>query len=227
MTLSDDLPLMRDLPRASLPSDEPLVLASGSPRRAQLLRAAGYEFTIDPASDSAECGVCSRETAPELVARYAFRKAEDVVRRYDSALILAADTVASYNGQILGKPHDEAHAESMLRLLSGNRHDCYTGVCLWSAKSNRCLVDVSRTELQMSPLTDQMLRDHLDSMRWEGKAGAFGFQDGNDWLAIIGDGTASNVVGLPMERLVDLLENFETLAETVDTGTPDQPSSID
>ena len=224
MTTSDDMPLLRDLPRGKLPTEEPLVLASASPRRAQLLRAAGYEFEIDPASDSAECGVCSRETAPELVARYAFRKAQDVVRRYQSALVLGADTVASYKGMILGKPRDEAHAESMLRTLSGKRHDCYTGVCLWSAATHRCVVDVSRTELQMNELSEAMLREHLDSMRWEGKAGAFGFQDGNDWLAIVGGGTASNVVGLPMERLVELLDRFDALAETVDADTTDQPS---
>lgn len=217
---------MQGLPRCPIPTGEPLVLASGSPRRAQLLRAAGYEFTIDPASDEAECGVCSRETAPELVARYAFRKAADVLPRYQSAMILAADTVASFRGQILGKPHDEAHAESMLRTLSGQKHDVLTGVCLWSANENRCLVDVSRTELKMHDLSENMLHDHLDSMRWEGKAGAFGFQDGNDWLEIVGEGSASNIVGLPMERLVELLENFDTLAETVDRNAANQPSSI-
>src|SRR5690606_7501458 len=78
MKYSPDLPLMRGLRHAELPSDEPLVLASSSPRRAQLLSAAGYEFSVLPAGDEAECGICSRETAPQLVARYAFRKAADV-----------------------------------------------------------------------------------------------------------------------------------------------------
>ena len=224
MAISDDLPLMRGLPKATIPGGLPLVLASGSPRRSQLLKAAGYSFTIDPASPDAECGVCSRETAPELVARYAYRKAQSVVVRYDSAMILAADTVASCNGQILGKPQDENHARSMLETLSGRRHDVYTGVCLWSAVDQRCLVDVVRTELEMEPLSAERIQQYLDSMLWEGKAGGFGFQDGNDWIQIVGEGSESNVVGLPMERLKELLENFDAVAETISVTEPDSPT---
>ncbi|MEM1067954.1 MAG: nucleoside triphosphate pyrophosphatase [Planctomycetota bacterium] len=210
---------MRNLPRADLPTDEPLILASGSPRRAQLLTAAGYSFTVMVADDSAECGMCSRETAPEMVARYAYRKAADVAGRLDRGLVLAADTVASCVGQILGKPRDQDHAESTLRTLSGRRHDVYTGVCVWSVSEQKCVVDVVRTELEMAPLSEEMLKDYLDSMLWEGKAGAFGYQDGNDWLRVVGDGSESNVVGLPMERLAELLENFARTAETVVNGS--------
>lgn len=221
MAISDDLPLMRGLPKAAIPDQLPLVLASGSPRRSQLLKAAGYEFTIDPASADAECGVCSRETAPELVARYAYRKAQSVIGRYQSAVILAADTVASCSGQILGKPEDESHARSMLELMSGRRHDVFTGVCLWSAVDNRCVVDVVRTELQMQPLSEDKIQMYLDTMLWEGKAGGFGYQDGNDWIQIVGEGSESNVVGLPMERLKELLENFDEVAETISVSEPD------
>jgi septum formation protein len=216
MKLSDDLPLMRGLPSADLPTDEPLILASGSPRRAQLMAAAGYTFRVSPASEEAECGICSRETAPQLVARLAYRKALDVATRRAPGLIVAADTVASVFGQILGKPRDREHAESMLRTLSGRRHDVYTGVCIWSSGTSRCVVDVTRTELEMQPLGDAMLETYLDSMLWEGKAGAFGYQDGNDWLKVVGKGSESNVVGLPMERLAELLKKFDELAETVD-----------
>lgn len=219
MSHSENLPLMLGLPRADLPTGEPLILASGSPRRAQLLTAAGYDFKVMVAGDDAECGVCSRETAPEMVARYAYRKAVDVAKRLDNGLVLAADTVASCVGQILGKPRDQAHAEQILRLLSGRRHDVYTGVCLWSVQQQRCLVDVVRTELEMLPLSEAMLEEYLDSMLWEGKAGAFGYQDGHDWLSVRGDGSQSNVVGLPMERLAELLENFASMAETVTTGS--------
>jgi septum formation protein len=215
MSHLSELPLFRGLRKAELPTDEPLILASGSPRRAQLLRAAGYPFTIQVAGDQAECGVCSRETAPQMVARYAFRKAADVVSRTSQGLVLAADTVASCLGQILGKPRDAEHAETILRTLSGRRHDVYTGVCLWSIQQRKCLVDVVRTELQMLPLSESMLRDYLESMRWEGKAGAFGYQDGNDWLTILNGGSESNVVGLPMERLAELMENFSQLAQPI------------
>ncbi len=224
MKFSNDLPLMRGLRRAELPTDEPLILASGSPRRAQLLSAAGYEFAVIPAGDEAECGMCSRETAPQLVARYAFRKAADVAKkiRLDAmgdlaprGLVVAADTVASCVGQILGKPRDREHAESILRLLSGRFHDVYTGICIWSVAQNRCTVDVVRTELEMQPLSDEMLESYLESMLWEGKAGAFGYQDGNDWLSVRDRGSETNVVGLPMERFSEMLEQFDQIAETV------------
>ena len=222
MSETSRIPLMNGLKSTSLPTDEDLVLASGSPRRSELLTAAGYRFRVMVAGDEAECGMCSRETAPELVARYAYRKAADVVSRIDQGLVLAADTVASCVGQILGKPRDQDHAEEILRLLSGRKHDVYTGVCLWSARQNRCLVDVVRTELEMLPLTDDMLDEYLDSMKWEGKAGAFGYQDGHDWL-VVTNGSESNVVGLPMERLTELLENFNSIAETVNTGSISSP----
>ncbi len=218
------IPLMSGLQAAELPTDESLILASGSPRRAQLLTAAGYQFSVMVAGEDAECGMCSRETAPEMVARYAYRKAADVVSRIDSGFVLAADTVASCVGQILGKPRNQEHAEEILRLLSGRKHDVYTGVCLWSAQQNRCLVDVVRTELEMLPLTQEMLDEYLDSMKWEGKAGAFGYQDGHDWL-LVRSGSESNVVGLPMERLLELLENFNSIAETVSTGSISSPDT--
>ena len=223
MSQFSELPLFEGLPKANLPTDEPLILASGSPRRAQLLSAAGYEFSVQVAGDEAECGVCSRETAPQMVARYAYRKAADVASRNPRGLVLAADTVASCVGQILGKPRDQEHAEAILRTLSGRRHDVYTGVCLWSIESQQCLVDVVRTELEMLPLSESMLQQYLDSMLWEGKAGAFGYQDGNDWLTVLNGGSESNVVGLPMERLAELLENFSEMAETVSIGTDRPP----
>lgn len=208
-----DLPLMNSLPRAEVPGGVPLVLASGSPRRSQLLTAAGYRFSVDPPDDSVECGICSRETAPEMVARLAYQKAADVVPRYQGGMILAADTLASCMGQILGKPSNREHAEQMLRLLSGRRHSVFTGVCLWDATTGKRLVDVTKTELRMASLTEETIHDYLESMKWEGKAGGFGYQDGNDWILILDGGSESNVVGLPMERLAELLDRFEELSD--------------
>ena len=214
--IDDMMRSVADRPPAASPTGEPFVLASSSPRRRQLMEAAGDAFTIVVADDSAECGICSRETAPELVARYAYRKAVSVAGKIDDGLIIAADTVASCNGQILGKPHDVDHAAEMLRMLSGRRHDVYTGVALWSRRTSRCVVDVVRVELEMDTITAPMLDDYLRSMKWEGKAGAFGFQDGNDWLHIVCGGSPTAVVGLPMERLSELLENFDSISRKVD-----------
>lgn len=204
---------LRHTKRGVIPRSKTLVLASGSPRRAELLAAAGYSFQLDPPDPSAECGICSRETAPEMVARLAYQKAADVARRHHDGMILAADTLASCLGQILGKPADRDHAKQMLRLLSGRLHQVYTGVCLWEPSSGRRLVDVTSTQLRMQPLDEPTLAAYLDSMRWEGKAGAFGYQDGNDWVAVVDGGSETNVVGLPMERLAELLNRFDELSE--------------
>lgn len=217
------LPLFDDLPRGNVPGTQPLILASGSPRRAQLLEAAGYRFERMVPDESAECGICTQESPPETVARLAYRKAADVVLQLRAAdgqgLVLAADTLAACNGIVLGKPQDRKHADEMLRLLRGRRHSVFTGVCLWSVIDSRCLVDVTHTELVMAPFSDDQLASYLDSRLWEGKAGAFGYQDGVDWLRVI-EGSESNVVGLPMERLAELLEGFDGMAESV--SPPDE-----
>jgi septum formation protein len=184
--------------------DCPLILASRSPRRRELLAAAGYSFEVCPPSESAECGVCGGESPAELVARLACQKAADVARRIDRGLVLACDTVVECQGQILGKPADREHARTMLATLSGREHRVLSGLCLWPAPRGRSAVRVAVTTLQMDALTPEQLDAYLLGGQWEGKAGAFGYQDGLDWVHIIA-GSPSNVVGLPMELLAEML----------------------
>ena len=184
-----------------------LILASTSPRRRELLLEAGYAFEIVPPSVEAECGVCSGETPPEMVARLAYQKAADVAGRIDGGLVLGCDTVAECAGQILGKPADERRARQMLELLSGREHHVYSGVCLWRVPDGEPLVEVDRTTLVMRTLSERELGEYLASGLWEGKAGAFGLQDRLGWLRII-EGSDSNVVGLPLERLASMLERY-------------------
>jgi septum formation protein len=205
-------PFMNDqssLPRAGLSmnqTDRPLILASQSPRRRQLLREAGYAFDVVRPQESAECGICSRETPPELVARLAWQKAADVARHFDEeVLVLACDTVAECQGQVLGKPENRRHAREMLTLMRGREHRVYSGLCLWRRPEDATLVRVEVTHLVMDSLSDEQLNEYLDSLGWEGKAGAFGYQDGLDWVHIV-EGSESNVVGLPMELLARMLE---------------------
>ncbi|MBL9094936.1 MAG: septum formation protein Maf [Planctomycetaceae bacterium] len=185
-----------------------LILASGSPRRKLLLQEAGYPFDVVVPSEEAECGVCSGETPPELVARLAYQKALDVSTRIGPALIVACDTVVECHGQVLGKPRDEDHARQMLRMLSGREHQVYSGLCVWKVPEQEPQVEVDRTTLRMDPLDDRRIEDYLATDLWFGKAGAFGFQDGFDWLHIVA-GSESNVVGLPMELLAKMLANVD------------------
>ncbi|HEX3659310.1 MAG TPA: Maf family protein [Pirellulales bacterium] len=182
-----------------------LILASSSPRRRELLTEAGYQFRIVPPRAAAECGMCSEESPPELVARLAYQKAADVACRVSQGMIVACDTVAECRGQILGKPVDEQHARQMLELLSGREHRVYSGLCLWNAAKNHSRVQVAQTVLRMDRLAPAQIDDYLASGLWEGKAGAFGYQDRLGWLRVI-EGSESNVVGLPMELLKEMLD---------------------
>jgi len=184
-----------------------LILASRSPRRRELLTEAGYVFEIVAPDEAAECGVCSRETPETLVARLARQKAADVVSRVSAGLIIACDTVAECDGHILGKPANEDNARQMLELLSGREHRVFSGLCLWQVPAGRPQVRVAITRLRMDRLSNAELDDYLLSGLWEGKAGAFGYQDRLGWVHVI-EGSESNVVGMPMELLAEMLKAF-------------------
>jgi septum formation protein len=184
-----------------------LILASQSPQRRKLLEDAGYSFDVIAPHPSAECGLRRGETPNELVARLAKQKAADVASRIDEGIVLACDTIAECGGKILGKPRDVKHAREMLQLLSGRIHHVYSGVCLWERPTDRVAERVAVTKLRMDKLVGDELENYLASKGWEGKAGAFGYQEGPDWLKII-VGSESNVIGLPMEQLRDMLTAF-------------------
>lgn len=192
----------------------PIILASGSPQRRKLLGDAGYEFRVMAPDESAENGICSQCGPAELVLDLAVRKAIDVITRLratgqpaEPTLLLACDTVAECRGTILGKPTDEDHARSMLELLRGQRHRVYSGLCLWQLDNTVKTAPRTRvaiTELEMDQLSDVEVDEYIDSGMWRDKAGAFGYQDRPGWLKIV-SGSESNVIGLPMELLAEML----------------------
>lgn len=182
----------------------PLILASRSPRRRELLAEAGYSFEVVPPDDSAECGVCSEENPTQLVARLAYQKAANVAAKLKTGVVLGCDTIAECDGRILGKPRDADDARQMLRTLSGREHRVLSGLCLWKIPGGNPIVRVAATILRMDPLTNDQLDDYLASGQWEGKAGAFGYQDRLGWVHVL-EGSKSNVVGLPMELLAEML----------------------
>jgi septum formation protein len=209
-----------------------LILASRSPRRRELLAAAGYHFEVLPADESVECGVCSERGPAGLVAELAYRKAAAIRTQLFSnpqstdpnpqpVIILAADTVAECDGMILGKPTGEDHARAMLRQLRGRAHRVLTGVCVWPLKGPNPhlassatpnlppsiaepLVRVAVTELRMDQLSDAAVEAYLATGQWEGKAGAFGYQDRLGWVHVE-SGSETNVVGLPMDLVAEML----------------------
>ena len=184
-----------------------LVLASQSPRRSQLLADSGFDFIVSPPDDSVERSVDPNCLPEDLVLESALAKARAIAPKFETALVLAADTVAQCDDQVLGKPVDRDHAERMLRLMSGRSHQVLTGICLWHRPSDHRLCRVDRTVLNMDPLSETQLESILDSNGWIGKAGGFGYQDGLDWLHIEA-GLESNVVGLPVEHLDQWMEEL-------------------
>ena len=189
-----------------------LILASSSPQRQKLLIEAGYRFEQRVPEVDETQGICSGCGPAELVSSLALRKAADVVRRLPIAdqatsIVLGCDTVAECGGEILGKPHDRDHARHMLSRLSGQPHRVYSGLCLWPLATGIPKTEVAITHLQMDTLSEDALEDYLETDLWQGKAGAFGYQDGPDWLHIT-EGSASNVIGLPLELLEKMLADL-------------------
>jgi septum formation protein len=193
-----------------------LILASSSPQRCELLADAGYQFEVVPPNESAECGICSTGGPAGLVAELASSKASDAVAQLKhrgdltgACIIIACDTVAECGGEILGKPRDEDHARSMLQLLGGSVHRVYSGVCVWrplaAGDAGKPDVRLAVSELRMDAISDDELEDYLNSRLWQGKAGAFGYQDRPGWLHLT-SGSESNVVGMPMELVVPMLD---------------------
>lgn len=165
---------------------------------------AGLQFTVAPPHDSAEDERRPEETPQRLVARLAWQKARDVAVRTPQGIVIGCDTVAECGGQILGKPADRAHARQMLESLRGREHRVYSGLCLWRRPDDRVWTEVDVTRLMMDRLSDDELEAYVATDEWSGKAGAFGYQDGLDWVHIL-EGSESNVVGLPMELLARML----------------------
>jgi septum formation protein len=181
-----------------------LVLASASPRRAELLTSAGFTFTVRPADidESARSG----EPPADYVRRIARAKAAaiGIDCRESGTVILAADTAVVVAGEILGKPADDADAIRMLKLLSGRVHEVFTGVVLRDAASEA--VEVARTQVRLLPLTDSEIAWYVGTKEPEGKAGAYAIQGIGarfvDWI----EGSWSNVVGLPVATVDRLLK---------------------
>ena len=181
-----------------------LLLASQSPRRAELLRAAGFEFDIHPAN--ADETVHPGEPAEQYVRRVAEAKARAVLPIAGDRVVLAADTTVVLDGEILGKPIDANDAARMLRLLSGRWHDVLTGVTL--ASGARLLTRVAVTRVEFAPLADSEIAWYLDSGEPADKAGAYGVQGLASRFVTRIKGSHSNVVGLPVALVYAMVREF-------------------
>jgi septum formation protein len=185
-----------------------LVLASASPRRRQLLAAAGL------ASEVAVAGVdespLAGESPAEHVRRLALAKARVVSTQYPSRFVLGADTVVVVDGEVFGKPTDTGDAYRMLRRLADRWHEVLTGVALVRCQPPCQHHWVCRTRVRFRPLPENTLREYCRRVNTLDKAGAYGIQEHGDMLVAEIDGLYTNVVGLPIEEVTAVLATLQS-----------------
>ena len=184
-----------------------LILASGSPRRRELMSQVGLDFTV-VTSDADEN---IKEMEPEdYVRELSSVKAQSVLEQYadneDSVIVIGADTIVYHKGEILTKPKNEEDAFRILKSLEGQIHQLYTGVTICSAHKNVSFYE--KTDVWVYDMTDEEIRDYISTGEPMDKAGAYGIQ-GKFAAYIKGiEGDYNNVVGLPVARLVHELKTF-------------------
>jgi septum formation protein len=181
-----------------------IILASASPRRAELLRAAGIDFDVRPADiDEA---IRPGEAAGDYVSRLAEAKARAVHERDGNQTVLAADTAVVVDGQILGKPMDEADAKRMLRMIGGRTHEVLTAVSIFYPGE---IVDTRTdvTTVEFAELSDGDIEWYVSSGEPMDKAGAYAVQGLASRFVTRVEGSYSNVVGLPIALVYQMLTN--------------------
>lgn len=204
-----------------------LILASASPRRAELLRAHGYAFTVvhPPYGEPEE--VAGRLHPAAWAEALSYFKARSISQTRDTGVVLGADTIASLDGRCIGKPTDAGDARRIIASLAGTTHEVITGVTVVCAATGRRIIRHERTSVTMRPMSEGQIDAYLDTGAWEGKAGAYGIQDHGDAFIESISGSFTNVVGLPMERIAAMLVEFGIAASAPTAGATqrgDQPA---
>ena len=181
-----------------------LILASGSPRRRELLSQMGYTFEIIvPDVDEDVSG-----HARDVVGILSRRKAQAVADTQDSGIIIASDTLVSLGGAALGKPHDAADAHRMLRMLSGQTHEVFTGVTIIDAASKKQQTQVVRTGVIFRELSDEEIDAYIATGEPMDKAGAYAIQGGAHGFVEGFEGSYENVIGFPVDEIREMLKDF-------------------
>ena len=185
-------------------SEKPLILASGSPRRRELLSKMGYAFEIcTPDVDEHVTG-----HARDIVYTLAERKAKAGASHYERGILIASDTLVSLDGVPLGKPEDAEDARRMLRALSDREHEVFSGVCVVDIATGRHETRAVRTGVTFRALTDQEIDAYIATGEPMDKAGAYAIQGGAGAFVEVLDGEYDNVVGFPTEEVSEMLKKF-------------------
>ncbi|MCR4719115.1 MAG: Maf family protein [Firmicutes bacterium] len=185
-----------------------IVLASGSPRRREILKNLGLDFEV-LVSDADESKIDKKTVSPPLyVQELALLKAVSVAEKLKNknALIISADTIVCLDGQILGKPKDDEDAAAMLSMLSGKCHSVFSGICVMDAKTLKSVCAKEETKVYFKELTPEKIKDYVKTGEPSDKAGAYAVQGIGALFTEKVDGDFFNVIGLPVKKLFDILE---------------------
>lgn len=182
-----------------------LILASASEGRQDLMRRAGYRFEVMP-SNVEEPSWADFSDPRIYVAHVAWLKAAAVAPQIDHGIIIAADSISWHAGSGIGKPVDEADARRILQRLSGTTHQLWTGVCLWLRPADLQIAWQEDSAVQMKAFSAEELDAYLATGIWQGKSGAYAIQEKDDPYIRVARGSTSNVIGLPMETLAEVLD---------------------
>jgi len=181
-----------------------LILASGSPRRKEILTAMGLDYIVDVSQVDEQ----ANGKPDEMVIELSGRKAAAVAKLHENAIVLAADTLVYGSDQVLGKPSNSEEAFSMLKMLSGQWHEVYTGITLINTKNQRCIQRVDCTRVHFTHLSDEEIRAYVQTKEPLDKAGSYAIQGKAGMFIDRIEGSYSNVVGLPMSMLRDMLKDM-------------------
>ncbi len=191
---------------ADLLDKRKFILASSSPRRAEILTRERVKFEINVPVGYNEETSFSDPVAHVLEASR--RKAQSVAEQVEDGIILGADTVVVLGGEILGKPKDQDDAMFLLKKLSGRLHQVYTGVTLINKPKEKVVSDYDLTKVKFNQLDESNIRDYIATGEPMDKAGAYGIQGMGNLLVDHIEGSLDNVIGLPTEKLRNMLDQI-------------------
>jgi septum formation protein len=191
----------------------PIILASASPRRRQLMSEAGYEFTVVP-PEFDESAFATNQTNPvEYAKRLALAKAKSVAQKLPDSFVIGADTIVDFQGRIIGKAADAKEAEQITRQLFSTPHKVITGIAIVRLSDGTELVRSDSTTVYPKKMTAEQIADHIKGGSWRDKAGAYAIQETGDEFVEKIEGSMTNVMGLPMELLESLLAGLKISAK--------------
>ena len=185
-----------------------LILASASPRRAELLRSAGItDFRIIPAPDVEELDAKSIYVH-SIALQNSEMKAAAVADLYPDSVVIGADTVIEFENTTIGKPASEQHAIEILSALSGKTHETVTGVSIISRNRNIRILFTDVSTVTFKPFDETVIREYMQKVHVLDKAGAYAIQEHGEMLIQSVEGSISNIIGLPVDRVADALKNL-------------------